>query len=214
MGLRYSSNPYRLGDTTAAGMISFLFGAQNRDTNGLLADPNGDFHALWVDSRTGTTQIWSSTISVDGKALKNGATKLAEMDDITNHVELVASNIKMDLETRTFSADFALHNATGATLSGPLYLRIVGIKPGMVGTPHFVGTDNHESGTGAIMDFSSMLAGSLANGATSRTKKFTMKLGPEQWVKLPHTRTELIRWADSPLMVPQLYIRVFGRVQK
>jgi hypothetical protein len=214
VGLRYSANVYQLGDTTAPAMISLLHGANNRDTNGLVTDPNGAFHAVWVDSRTGKTQIWSSTISVDGKALKNGATRLANMDDITNRVELVMSNIKMDPKARQLTADFALHNATGKALSGPLYLRIVSIKPGMIGTPSFVGTDNHESGTGAIMDFSSLLSSSLPDGATSGTKKFAMQLSPEQWVRIPHTRTELIRWADAPLLAPQLYIRVFGRVDK
>lgn len=35
-----------------------------KDTAGLAADANGDFHAAWIDDRTGTRQVWTTRVQV------------------------------------------------------------------------------------------------------------------------------------------------------
>ena len=45
-----------------AGRDSFTF--MGGDTAGLAADAAGNFHAAWIDNRTGTPQIWTAAISV------------------------------------------------------------------------------------------------------------------------------------------------------
>lgn len=40
----------------------------NGDTSGLAASADGKFHALWIDNRTGTPQVWTAPITVTGKA--------------------------------------------------------------------------------------------------------------------------------------------------
>jgi hypothetical protein len=39
----------------------------NGDTSGLAASADGEFHALWVDNRTGTPQAWTAAITVAGR---------------------------------------------------------------------------------------------------------------------------------------------------
>ncbi len=34
------------------------------DTAGLAADADGDFHAVWIDDRTGKTQVWTAAVKV------------------------------------------------------------------------------------------------------------------------------------------------------
>ena len=36
-----------------------------RDTAGLAADSAGTFHAVWIDDRTGTTQVWTAAVRVE-----------------------------------------------------------------------------------------------------------------------------------------------------
>ena len=36
-----------------------------RDTAGLTADAAGTFHPVWIDDRTGTTQVWTAAVSVE-----------------------------------------------------------------------------------------------------------------------------------------------------
>jgi len=35
-----------------------------RDTAGLAADASGTFHSVWIDDRTGTRQVWTTTVTV------------------------------------------------------------------------------------------------------------------------------------------------------
>ena len=34
------------------------------DTAGLVADADGHFHPVWIDDRTGITQVWTATVMV------------------------------------------------------------------------------------------------------------------------------------------------------
>src|SRR5581483_10958902 len=42
------------------------------ETTGLTYGPDGVFHALWVDDRTGLLQIWTAPITVNGTVTRNG----------------------------------------------------------------------------------------------------------------------------------------------
>jgi hypothetical protein len=40
------------------------------DTAGLAADAAGVFHPVWIDNRTGTHQMWTTSVSVQGRAIR------------------------------------------------------------------------------------------------------------------------------------------------
>jgi hypothetical protein len=37
------------------------------DTAGLVADAGGRFHPVWIDDRTGKTQVWTATVKVGAR---------------------------------------------------------------------------------------------------------------------------------------------------
>src|SRR4029077_9907518 len=66
------------------------------DTNGLVADASGTFHALWPDNRTGIGQLWTATIAEEGSAQRNGAPALASLADVTDRVSAAFSRLQYD----------------------------------------------------------------------------------------------------------------------
>lgn len=49
----------QLNDMSGEGAMSV------RHTLGLAASPNGEFHAVWIDNRTGEREIWTCKISLE-----------------------------------------------------------------------------------------------------------------------------------------------------
>ena len=56
----------------------------------MAVDADGVFHAMWVDNRTGVSQLWTAPITVRGSVRKHGAGDLTELTDITDKVTLEA----------------------------------------------------------------------------------------------------------------------------
>jgi hypothetical protein len=63
-GLRpfVSRDEHGLAVRVSLNSFTFLGG----DTAGLVADATGVFHPVWVDNRTGTPQVWTATVTVEG----------------------------------------------------------------------------------------------------------------------------------------------------
>jgi hypothetical protein len=180
---------------------SFFHGG---DTAGLVADAEGLFHPLWVDNRTGVAQVWTTTIKVNGKAIRNGSTELADLDDISGKVTLKFGDTQYDPGTKTVSGQAFLVNTSDDTLLAPLVVRVLGFENG---TPEIVDADNHQSGQGALWDFSSVVPGNkLEPGKTSRGKhiEFTVASG----IQLPSR-------SDKPGVWPFLGINAeaLGKVE-
>lgn len=138
------------------------------DTEGLVADSTGEFHALWVDNRTGTPQVWTAPISVTGAAVRNGSPELADEHDVTNDVVLELAHAQFDARDADVSVDVYLLNTSKERLEGPVRARVTTLTSAM-GIPHFVvGSVNGERQRGAIVDFTQSLhAGALAPGERS-----------------------------------------------
>ncbi len=51
------------------------FSATGGDTAGLTADADGRFHALWIDNRTGTQQVWTAVVTVTGKSVDRSSSR-------------------------------------------------------------------------------------------------------------------------------------------
>ena len=146
------------------------------DTGGMAADANGVFHPLWVDNRSGVLQVWSSAVSVNGKATRNGDEDLALLCDVSNRIALDYTNTRYDPQTGKLSFQVALRNTSDASIKGPIKLRVIGLEAGS-GTAQILNADNHQGGTGAVWDFSSLLpTGALKAGGKSGAKQFEFHL--------------------------------------
>jgi len=63
----------RVGEAVEVEPVADLhFGVENQDMFGLAAAADGTFHPVWVDNRSGVTQVWTAGIKVKGEATKNG----------------------------------------------------------------------------------------------------------------------------------------------
>ncbi len=182
------------------------------DTNGMRVDASGVFHPAWIDNRTGVAQIWTARIAVEGAAVLHGAHALAALDDVTGKVSLVVTRVEYDSQARRVSADVALRNESDSVLRAPLMVRVMSIVPAMIGTPSVVGADNGETGVAAIWDFSGTAAGALAPSSTSRPRRITLHLSPEQWGTIHVSRNEGWRGDDPAMQLfGSLAFRVYGR---
>jgi hypothetical protein len=126
------------------------------DTSGNAVDVDGVFHPVWIDNRTGVPQIWTAPVSVNGAAIRNGSRELQDLDDVTSSVMLHFSEPKYDPQTKLTTVKASLVNTSSHTLTGPLVVRVLDVTSSKMEILH---ADNHETGKGAILDFTSQLSG-------------------------------------------------------
>jgi hypothetical protein len=147
-----------------ASLVSVFVGVESffisgGHTSGLAVDAGGTFHPTWVDNHTGVAQLWSASVQVEGPVVKHGAADLAEFEDISKSVTLELSRPAFDRATGTLSVSARLKNISKDTVEGPVKVRVLTLESDL-GVPEITNADNGQSGTGAVWDFSSQLAGS------------------------------------------------------
>jgi hypothetical protein len=102
------------------------------DTQGLVADATGVFHAAWINGETGVLQLWHTSFKVDSKLLSQevpatspsiGATTSdqvpAGMVDLTRDVRLRVGTATLDFETHRYAITLEIENRSGRPLHGP-----------------------------------------------------------------------------------------------
>jgi hypothetical protein len=141
---------------------------------------DGRFHAFWVDSRTGVSQIWTAPIEVEGKAFPGGSEEDARLEDVSHWVKFEVTNTNFVPRDRVIELDVQLRNISeDKTLVGPLKVRLLGTNSGY-GTWEVLEADNKLKGNGAIWDFTSLLPnGKLKPREISNKKHLILKLKDE-----------------------------------
>ncbi len=155
-----------------AGINSFFISAGH--TSGLVADADGVFHPTWVDNHTGVSQLWTSTIKVNGPVVKHGAPDLASLDDISSSVAVDLFDSSFDRKTGTMTFKAQLRNTSAHTVTGQVKVRVLSLESPS-GIPEITNADNGQNGVGAVWDFSSLLPGGTLEPlkvSTSRTLTF------------------------------------------
>jgi hypothetical protein len=127
-------------------------------TIGLTASVDGKFHPLWMSNVTGVPQMWTTDITVDGKAVKDGNAELAKMADVSKLVSLEFINRSYDLKTHELDFDLELQNVSEAVVKGPLKVKILDVGS-YVGNVNVIGGDTMTPAEGTVLDFSSLLPG-------------------------------------------------------
>src|SRR5205823_808908 len=126
------------------------------DTDGIAVGADDVFHAIWVDNRTGVSQLWTAPVTVRGSVEKHGAAELAELDDITDKVGLDAQSTGFDRSTGTVTFVGRLRNTSRETVRSPVKARVTSLTS-QLGVPAVVGAANGNSAVGAIWDLSSSI---------------------------------------------------------
>lgn len=147
------------------------------DTEGLAADADGVFHALWVDDRSGVPQVWTAPITANGSAVLNGSPELARERNVTNDVTLELANASFSRSNADVSIDAYLLNTSKKPIHGPVQARLMTLTSQM-GVPRLiVGSANGVQERGAIVDFTpSLHAGRLAPSERSNAVRLVFHL--------------------------------------
>jgi len=126
-----------LGESEESGgpldtMLGFLWGDETGgDTNGIVADSNGSFHAAWVENRTGTPQIWTSSFTVKGRSANDGTTAGAGLSDVSNLVTLDYEFPHYDRVGGTIVAPFRIRNTSRVRIAGPFSVQVISVRAGI-----------------------------------------------------------------------------------
>ena len=140
------------------------------DTAGLTADSKGIFHALWVNERAGSYQVFTTAISVETIAAQHGSAELASLSDITDRVVLELRNLTYDHASQTISLEARLWNRSKEPLRGRMVGRVVGLES-EVGEISITNADNGELGVGALFDFTRL----MTNGRLAPSEALDVK---------------------------------------
>jgi hypothetical protein len=140
-----SLNLYRVGGPSAG------------DTAGLRADANGVFHALWIDNRTGTGQVYTAPIRVSGAVARHGGVA-PNLADISEAVAVDLTDVVIDPKTQVAALELRLRNKAKQPVKGRLLARVLSVQS-EAGAAEILNADNGESGAGAVFDFTPQLAG-------------------------------------------------------
>ena len=153
------------------------------DYMGLAPDKDGAFHPFWSDSRTGTFQIYTASVSVlRPPAPEKAAAAAAPVakpaprvaSDIGARIEFVFDPTRYDEAKKEAEVPIRIKNVSKQPIYPPLTLEVLGFdldEPDVFKYPYppiyVVNAPNGKRGEGAVFDFSSALGNleSLAPGA-------------------------------------------------
>jgi hypothetical protein len=147
------------------------------DYAGLAPSADGAFHPVWIDNRDGVSQMWTTRVRVDGKAVVNGGPNLSTFVDVTRRVTLELVNLAYDRRSSTVTGYAYIRNESSDTIDGPIKARVLELTSG-VGTPRLVGgIENSMTGTGAVLDFTPLVSDSrLLPGGQTGLLKISVRL--------------------------------------
>ena len=152
------------------------------DYMGLAPDKDGAFHPFWADSRTGTFQIYTASVSVVRPAASEKPAAAAKAPappprvkaDVGSRIEFVFDPTRYDEATKEAEIPIRISNISKGPIYPPITLEVLGFDlddPEIFKYPYppiyVVNSPNGKRGEGAVFDFSSALGSvdSLAPGA-------------------------------------------------
>jgi hypothetical protein len=94
------------------------------DYSGLAADIDGVFHPLWIDRRSGASELFTARVTVGDPP---PAPALIE-SDITAKVEIVAGGATFDRARGIVRLPLAVRNVSNAPIWGPIIVRLVAAR--------------------------------------------------------------------------------------
>lgn len=121
------------------------------DTQGIVADADGTFHAGWVNGASGVMQLWATQFRVDAKAVATKPSTGAE-EDHTEEVRFLLSNPIIDFAKRVMSVEAQLENISAAAIRGPFTAKLTEISESLPGL-QATNADNGLGGVGATWRF-------------------------------------------------------------
>jgi hypothetical protein len=136
---------------------------------GFAASPDGAFHAVWTDNRTGTPQLWTAPVIVSGTVLRNGSTELSDLVDVSSRAPVHIGSPQWDWSTGKFECDLFVKNTSAAPIAGPIKLRLLHLDSAL-GVLDGAKVDGRAVETGSVLEVSQ---NGLKSGEWSKPLHFT-----------------------------------------
>jgi hypothetical protein len=163
------------------------------DTTGIATDANGAFHLAWADNRTGMLQVWTSAVTVKGKAERHGDPLLATYKDVTSSVRFESGAINYNRETGEAWVRARLKNFGPQPVAGPLKIRVLQLISDLAAL-RIENADNDLKGPGAIWDFTQLLNGKpLAPGEATSLRDLRFRVCDVRMPEGPGLKFGLIK---------------------
>jgi hypothetical protein len=118
-------------------MVVMRFFYSCGDTVSMTTDPDGRFHPVWCDNRTGVSQMWTAPVTVMGRAIRNGDERLSNLEDVTKKIGAVIDAVTYDPVSRQGQLTVRLKNTSDGTVQGPLRSRVVDVTS-RLGAPRLI----------------------------------------------------------------------------
>lgn len=199
-------------DSVAAPIQSIHLGwstavVRGGDTGGLVADASGLFHPVWVDNRTGVSQVWTASVKVEGEASEGGIPELRGWADITAGVAVRYGNAHFDPATRRVTVEVRVTNRSAASVALPMKLRATALSTHL-GRATVIDADNHRTGVDAVWDIAAAPTGrALPSGGESAARTLTFGLADTVTLRPGAVN------AGSLLDFVALSVKVYGRLK-
>lgn len=178
---------------------------------GLAATADGVFHALWVDNRTGTSQLWTAPITVPGRAAPEST--LEGLTQITEQVEIALDSVlyqRTSATTATITGEVTVTNSSSGTIHSPLRLELLGGRANSDGVAARVSLDPADAdlNTARVWDLSAGLEDeALEPGETSDPVPIRLRLEDLALAESPAGQASYI--PRGPEL--RLQVRIHGR---
>jgi hypothetical protein len=163
------------------------------DTTGIATDANGAFHLAWADNRTGVLQLWTSAVTVNGKAERNGDPVLAMYQDVTSSVRFETGGMDYNRDTSEVVVRARLKNYGTRPVAGQLKIRLLQLNSDLA-VARIENADNNVKGPGAIWDFTSLLNGKpLAPGEATPSRDLRFRVSEVRMPEGPGLKFGLLK---------------------
>jgi hypothetical protein len=143
-------------------------------TVGLAASSDGVFHAVWVDNRSGISQLWTAPITVTGSAIRNGSPELSALQDVSSKTQVGFANASFQWSSGELSFDMYVKNTSKKALRGPLKLRLTRVSS-LIGEVKGVQVGDLDVAAGTVLQVS---ADGLAAGHWSKQFHVVARIAP------------------------------------
>jgi hypothetical protein len=165
------------------------------DTQGLVADGAGVFHAAWINGETGVMQLWHTSFRLDpgllapARSTATSATNGSEaiplvppgMEDLTPDIRFRVTNTRLDFAAHSWSVTLRIENQSGRALRGPfraVMVKFLDARDRGAGLENLevANADGGGRGVGATWTFP-VPGGVLAPGALSASRVLRFRFG-------------------------------------
>jgi hypothetical protein len=114
------------------------------DYGAIATTPDGRFHAIWIDSRTGVPQLYTAPITVAASASRRGDAAVDSLTNVSSAIEATILSSSYDHVRHRVRISLQLRNTSGRALALPLLVQLRS-SASHLGTPRLVGATGNQT---------------------------------------------------------------------